>query len=279
VTIRVFGEDAAVLAAAGAPVDDVTGIEARLVGDLDLPGRGLWMDAHVHLGRDRDGHTLDTAALVDDMSHLGIACAVCFPFDDPGPGGQFAEANDLVLRAAGDAPERVVPFLRLDPGRPWEDELARAAEAGAQGVKLHPVAQRFGPESDECIAVVRAATGLGLPVLFHAGYGARPLAGPMRAVLEGVPRARIILAHGGRGDARGLAALVAAHPAVLLDTSLASLPDLVALPPERLAFGSDRPYGDFATALHLVATAARVAGWSENQVDGVMWRNLRAWFP
>jgi len=74
-----------------------------------------------------------------------------------------------------------------------------------------------------------------------------------------------------------LATLAAAHPAVLFDTSLASLADLVALPPERLAFGSDRPYGDWATALHLVATAARVAGWSRDELDGVMWRNLRTW--
>jgi hypothetical protein len=279
VTERVFGEDAAALAAAGAPLDDLTAIEARLLGGLDLPGRGLWVDAHVHLGRDRDGHALDGAALVADMDRFGIACAVCFPLDDPGPGGQFTVGNDLVLRAAGEAPERIIPFLRLDPGRPWADELARAANGGAQGVKLHPVAQRFRPESEECVALVRAATGLGLPVLVHAGYGARPLAGPLRALLDAVPRARVILAHGGRGDARGLAALAAAYPAVLLDTSLASLADLAALPPERLAFGSDRPYGDWATALHLVATAARVAGWSRDQLEGVMWRNLRVWLP
>jgi fumarate hydratase subunit beta len=44
------------------------------------------------------------------------------------------------------------------------------------------VAQRFRPESDECIDVVRAATDLGWPVLFHAGCGARPL-GPAFAGL------------------------------------------------------------------------------------------------
>ena len=43
----------------------------------------------------------------------------------------------------------------------------------------------------------------------------------------------------------------------MLDTSLAASPTWSALPPERLVFGSDRPYGEHATALRLVALAAR----------------------
>ncbi|MEW6583076.1 MAG: amidohydrolase family protein, partial [Actinomycetota bacterium] len=97
------------------------------------------------------------------------------------------------------------------------------------------------------------------------------------AVLDAVPRARLILAHGGRGDARALRDLVRDRASVLLDTSLASLPDLVALPPQRLCFGSDRPYGEHASALHLVAAVARTAGWSDADTEGVMWGNLRAW--
>lgn len=278
-SVRTFGEDVALLAAAGVSVDELAAIEAAIVDAVDLPGRGLWTDAHVHLGDDRDGHALDASALLADLDRHGVASAVCFPPDDPGADGQFAAANDLVLSAARDAPDRVLPFLRLDPARPWAGELARAVEAGAMGLKLHPVSQRFAPESEEAIAVVRAATDQGLPVLLHAGYGARPLAAAIHAVFDAVPRARLILAHGGRGDARGLAAVAARHPAILFDTSLASLPDLLALPPQRLAFGSDRPFGDYATALHLVATTARLAGWSADEVEGVMWRNLRTWLP
>ena len=63
----------------------------------------------------------------------------------------------------------------------------------------------------------------------------------------------------------------------MLDTSLAALADLVVLPPERLVFGSDRPYGEHATALRLVALAAEIAGWSSAQVAGVMGGNLRRW--
>jgi predicted TIM-barrel fold metal-dependent hydrolase len=57
---------------------------------------------------------------------------------------------------------------------------------------------------------------------------------------------------------------------------LAALPDLVGLPPERLLFGSDRPYGDYATALQLVGLAARIAAWSDAQVAGILAGNLAA---
>ena len=47
-------------------------------------------------------------------------------------------------------------------------------------------------------AVVRDAAALGWPVTIHAGYGARPLAEPMAALVEAAPGARIVLAHAGR---------------------------------------------------------------------------------
>ena len=58
------------------------------------------------------------------------------------------------------------------------------------------------------------------------------------------------------------------------DTSLAALVDLVDLPPARLVFGSDRPYGDYATGLQLAGCAARVAGWSAAELLGVMSANF-----
>jgi uncharacterized protein len=277
VTGRVLGEDAPLLVAAGADVAALAEAERGVLAGIDLPGHGLWVDAHVHLGVDRDGHALAAADLVADMDAVGVATALCFPPDDPGPDGRFRRANDLVLAAADAEPGRIVPFCRLDPTCPWRDEMERAAGAGAAGLKLHPVAQRFRPEDPACVEVVAAATERGWPVLVHAGFGARPLAGPVAALLDAVPRARLILAHGGRGDARALRELALRHPTVLFDTSLASLTDLVALPPSRLSFGSDRPYGEHASALHLVAAAARIAAWSAAEAEGVMWGNLRAW--
>lgn len=269
-TTRLLGQDVAALAAAGADMDALVALEAWARRALVVPDGARVVDAHVHLGSDRDGHALTAADLVADLDANGIMAAVAFPASESGPDGDFRQANGAVAGAAGEFPDRIIPFCRLDPTRSMDRALAEADAAGARGLKLHPVAQRFAPESPECIIAVREATDRGWPVLFHAGFGARPLGGGVAALLAAVPNARLILAHGGRGDHRSLVAATVGHPDVLFDTSIASLSDLVTLPPERIVFGSDRPYGEHAQALHLVGTAARVAGWDEVALRGVL---------
>jgi predicted TIM-barrel fold metal-dependent hydrolase len=273
--VRVWGEDAAVLQRAGADLEELTGLERALAAGVPAAGAGI-VDAHVHLGRDADGHRLAAEALLADMERWGIDAAVCFPANDPGAAGDFGTANAAVLEAARRAGGRIVPFCRIDPMRPGAaGAMERAGAGGAVGLKLHPVAQRFRPDHPDVAAAVREATARGWPVTIHAGYGARPLAGPIAALLDAAPGARLILAHGGRGDARALARLAADRADLLLDTSLAALVDLVALPPGRLVFGSDRPYGEHGTALRLVARAAGIAGWRDEELGGVLGGNLR----
>ena len=276
--MRVWGEEAADLERAGADVPALGQLEDALAAEVGgLPAGVAAVDAHVHLGRDADGHRLGPEALLDDLARWGIARAVCFAPNDPGADGQFAEANAAVLAAAAGSGGRIVPFCRVDPSRPGAAAaIEGAAAGGARGLKLHPVAQRFRPEDPAVAAVVRDATARGWPVTIHAGFGARPLAGPLGELLDAVPGARLVLAHAGRGDARAIARGVAIRPGVMLDTSLAALADLVALPPERLLFGSDRPYGEHGTALLLVARAARCAGWSGDQVAAVLGGNAAA---
>ena len=271
---RVLGQDASVLASAGADLDALAAIEEWARRSMVVPPGTEVVDSHVHLGVDRDGHALSAADLIADMDANGIGRAVAFPADEPGPGGDFRESNRRVAQAAADWPDRIIPFCRVDPAVGAAVAIAEARDAGARGLKLHPVAQRFAPEGDDCVGVVRLATDLGWPVLFHAGFGARALGPAFTALLEQVPDARLILAHGGRGDHRALAALAAGYPDVFFDTSIAALPDLVALPPERIIFGTDRPYGDYAQALHLVGAAARVAGWDATAMHGVLGGNL-----
>ena len=275
--MRLLGQDAAVLAAAGADIDALQEIEAWARRAVGVPDGAQIVDAHVHLGVDRDGHALAAADLVADMDANGIAASVAFPANEPGADGDFREANSRVADAAVAYPGRIIPFCRIDPTLPIGRVLADADATGVRGVKLHPVAQRFHPEGDECVRVVREATDRGWPVLFHAGFGARPLGDAFARLIDQVPDARLILAHGGRGDHRALAAATAGHPGVLFDSSIAALPDLVTLAPERIVFGSDRPYGDHAQALHLVGVAARVAGWDDTAVRGVLGETLLKW--
>lgn len=273
--MRVFGEPAALLERAGLDVDQLAALERAVADHGGLPDAPR-ADVHVHLGRDRDGHALEAAALIEDMDRWDVARAAVFALNDPGSDGAFTAANDAVLDAAAPHPARLVPFCRVDPATAWESAIARAAARGAQGLKLHPVAQRFAPESPQSIACIAAATDLGWPVIVHAGFGARALAGPLADVLDAVPGVRLILAHGARGDARAVRDRLAGFPGVWFDTSLAALSDLVDLPPERLLFGTDRPYGDYATGLQLVGIASRVAGWTDAQTRGVLAGNFAA---
>lgn len=276
--MRLWGEDAALLERAGADLVALGRLEGALEDSLaGLPRTGA-VDAHVHLGGDADVHRLEAAALLDDLDRWRIDAAVCFPANDPGEDGRFTAANAAVAEAARVSSGRIVPFCRIDPlAGDAAAVMERAAADGARGLKLHPVAQRLRPEGPEVVAAVADATARGWPVTIHAGFGARPLAGPIGALLEAVPDARLILAHGGRGDARAIAAALPRWPGVMLDTSLAALAELVALPPERLVFGSDRPYGEHPTALRQVALAAEIAGWNAAQVAGVVGGNLRRW--
>lgn len=257
-------------------LDDLERLERNLHEGLGLPG-GERHDAHVHLGSDADGHHLDAPALIADLDAAGITSAVCFPANEPGPEGTFERANRRVVEAAAEFPERIVPFCRVDPAIEAGPTMERAARQGARGLKLHPVAQGFRPEGREAVAAVRLATELGWPVLIHAGFGARRLARPLRKLRFAVPECRLILAHGGRGDARALAGFFTGDAQVAFDTSLATVVDLAGLAPEQLMLGSDRPYGEHGSALHLVACAARVAGWTDGQLRGVLGANLQAW--
>ncbi len=267
---RLLGQHASVLAAAGVDTATLAEIEAWARRAVVVPAGTAVVDAHVHLGIDRDGHALAPEDLIADMDGNGIDRAVVFPADEPGSGGAFRDANARVTAAAEQWPDRLIAFCRIDPAVDAEAVMETARAAGARGLKLHPVAQRFAPEGDACVAAVRLATDMGWPVLFHAGFGARPLGPAFAGLLDRVPDARLILAHGGRGDHRALAAATAGHPEVVFDSSIAALPDLVTLPPERIIFGSDRPYGDYAQALHLVGTSARVARWDATAMHGVL---------
>ena len=186
--MRVWGEDAALLRAAGADVPALAALEQGLeAGIAGLPRAGA-IDAHVHIGRDADGHAIDAAALVADLDRWGLAAAVCFPANEPGADGCFAEANARVREAARLHPGRIIPFCRVDPMRDGaRAEIAASAADGARGLKLHPVAQRFRPEAPAVVGVVRDAAERGWPVTIHAGYGARELAGAIRAPVGAAP--------------------------------------------------------------------------------------------
>ena len=119
--MRVWGEDAGLLGESGADVAALAALEEGLAASFaGLPREGA-IDAHVHIGRDADGHALDADALVADLDRWGIASAVCFPANEPGEDGCFGAANAAVRAAARRTPAGSSPsaaWTRCAPA-PW----------------------------------------------------------------------------------------------------------------------------------------------------------------
>jgi hypothetical protein len=190
---------------------------------------------------------------------------------------RLVRRNRWTLEVAAADPA-LVPFVGLDPSvmSPGElrDELEACIEAGARGVKLHPIVQRMAPATAALWPVYELCQERGLLVLFHSGFlgrsewnaHARPTA--FAEVLEAFPTLGVILAHLGRGHFEETVAVAARFPQLVFDTcaviTAADVPwrladaDAVALlrqvGVDRVCFGSDYPWFDPA------ADAARIAG-------------------
>jgi uncharacterized protein len=235
----------------------------------DLPSLVI-VDAHTHIGTDSDGMICEPAHLTAGLDALD-ARAVSFALHvEDG----YAGANDVVLQAAAASDGRIIPFCRLDPHVDPHAEGARAIAAGARGIKLHPRAENFTLAHPGIEAVFALAHEHALPVLIHAGLGIEPLGRDALRLAERFPRATLILAHTAITDLAWIADELDAHPNVLFDTAWWLPADVLALfalvPPGRILFGSDTPYGHPALNAIITLRCARAVGLDDNQIRTVM---------
>ncbi len=205
------------------------------------------------------------------------------------------DRNDRLLALARSRRGRIVPFCSVHPadGRSALRELARAAAAGARGVKLHPNTQRFDVADPGVREVVAEATRLGLPVLFD-GYSPFDPAQPgkfVRLAME-LPQSRLILAHalGPRFSELLVYAVLERYPwwtrNVWIDLS-ATGPLFAGGPfaesfvwvlrragTDRLLYGSDYPIEDPRTAVAAIASL----GFTREELARIFYSNARALF-
>lgn len=232
------------------------------------------LDAHTHLGRDEDGHSLDLRTLLGELDDAGARRACVFPLHDPDRRPSYTVPNDRVLEWAAESDRRLIPFCRLDPAEAPVAEGERCLAKGARGIKLHPRAQDFafdGPEMDGVFALAEEAC---VPILIHAGRGMPPLADGLADLAWAHPDAVLILAHGAICDQGILASRLADHPGVLYDTSCFFGIDVLELfarvPAERVVFASDPPYGLPSGGLYLTLRVAARVGLDEQTLRGVI---------
>jgi uncharacterized protein len=235
-------------------------------GPLDL------VDAHTHIGaNDPDGYKQTPAELLEALDGAGAGTrGVVFPMHEP---DGYAAANDAVLAAVAEQPERLVAFCRVSPHDGALAEARRALDAGARGIKLHPRAERFGMDEPAVAELVALAHERRLPVLIHAGRGIPALGENTVRLAERYPDATLILAHAAISDLAWLWRVLPAHPNVLVDTSWWNPVDLVALlalaPPASIVFASDSPYGRPLVSAVWALRCALQAGCTTAQLRGI----------
>ena len=185
----------------------------------------------------------------------------------------YREANDLILSEAAGSDGRLVPFCRLDPDDGAVAEAARCVERGARGIKLHPRSDDFALNAPESREVFALAHEHRLPVLIHAGRGIPALGEHTLELCEEFPEAKIILAHAAVTDLSWIWRHVEDHPNLYIDTSWWVPVDLMILfsyvPPGRILFASDVPYGAPVLNAILALRCALQAGLSAEQIRGV----------
>jgi predicted TIM-barrel fold metal-dependent hydrolase len=229
------------------------------------------VDCHTHIGADDpDGYSSQMSDLVAALGRAG-ARGVVFPMHEP---DGYRAANDRVRVHADASGGVLIPFCRVDPHADAAAEAARALDAGARGVKLHPRAEDCRLADPGVVEVCEVAVERRAPLLVHAGRGIPALGRDALALCERFADLNLILAHAGVSDLSWLWRHVPDHPGLMFDTAWWSPTDLLALfalvPPGRIVFGSDAPYGTPVASAVATLRCALQAGLSTDQARSVM---------
>lgn len=237
------------------------------------------IDCHCHLGT---GHDYEQTAemLLADMDRCSIDQAVICPVDRYIAVNNRV-GNDSVLAAASDHPDRFIPFATANPwyGDDAREELYRALDAGARGVKFHPALQGFLLCDDLIEPLLEIVQERQVPVYMHTGTPAYSQPTQLTELALRFPNVDFIMGHMGSTDF-WLDAVPAATASdnIYVDTSW-SLPQkieraLAALGSERVLFGTDTPLSSLDLELACLQRASMTDQERENVLGGSMQRLL-----
>lgn len=239
-------------------------------------------DAHSHIGTDVDGRTMTAEGMRERMEAAGVVRSIVFPLNDPNALDDFSGPNDVVWDAYEKFSEFFVPFFRLNPHRDYEREFERCVARGFQGLKLHPVSQKFELDDPRVVRLLGMAAAADLPVLIHTGMAMERIVEPLLPTVEAHPELRLILGHAAMVEVIQAVRAFENHPNVLFETSVVRAKDLYILfsllDPARICYGSDIPYGDLPATLHATLASAETAGVPDEALPGILSGNIRRWF-
>jgi predicted TIM-barrel fold metal-dependent hydrolase len=238
-------------------------LRAVYMDGRDALGDAAWFDAHTHIGHnDPDGRKATAEEIIGGLDQAGHQRGMVFAMHEP---DGYSGANDAVLEAAAASDGRLVPLARVAPNEPGAvAEAERCLAAGAAGFKLHPRSDAFGlphPVVDELVALAHERRA---PVLFHAGRGIPHLGEAVVDLARRYHGARLILAHAGISDLGWIADDATELDNLFFDTAWWNVADQLQLyatiPPGRILYASDMPYGPGIFAAFCFLRVARAVG-------------------
>lgn len=206
------------------------------------------IDFHTHVDEASAFGWIDPPEkIIGLLDAAGIDRAVIMTYTDL-PGSN-PRALEYILDCASRYPDRLLPFVRLNPNYAQElpELLERAIRLGIRGVKLHPTTTLAHPAADNTVALLRLCGAAGLPALFHCGDDPYTTPQAIAMAAEAAPDCAIVLAHmGGYFHTRDAIEAARQHPNIYLETSAMPYPWLIAeavaqLGAQRVLFGSDGP--------------------------------------
>jgi hypothetical protein len=265
-------EGGALIARRGVSPDvrfDLTALaEARLHRDALGLGRWLyrWTGSWVTRVERARNATATHENFDRSLSGTGIVHSVVLPVP---PYVRFAD-----LRPFAERDPRIVAFTGVDFGAEGDPAASLGAdvEAGARGLKLHPIIQSERLSSPRTLAAVEAFSAHSLPVLFHCGVASyyvgrdRRLQQPANgrvsdavALVRSFPGVRFVVGHSGLFQVDDVLEQLRGFSNVWVESSFQSVARLrellQAFGPERVLFGSDWPFGRREPALAIARAA------------------------
>lgn len=239
------------------------------------------VDAHTHIGADRDGHGINEKRFIRDMWRCGVNKAIVFPLNEPRQ-TNFSKANDRILRFYGQYPDKIIPFFRINPKTDWKKEFGKRILQGFRGIKLHPRSQHFEIASREAMKIYEKAEKLRLPIMMHTGFGLGNIANDIEKIANAFPKLKLILGHSAFVDFENTIEKVRGNNNILFDTSTLRIFELMQLlnsvDYSKIVFGSDVPYYDFDLALEMVVDTAIISNKNPNHIKAILGGNISRWF-
>ncbi len=235
------------------------------------------IDAHTHADEFEVFGWMDPPArLVELMAAAGIDKSLVTTYaDEPGPAAGLANLE----RYVDEYPDKLIGFPRFDPkyGKKALDAFESTIRNNKRmrGLKLHPVSNLVKPFAPLCLAFLRKAAELEVPVFFHCGDQVLALPLQIARAAALCPETTIICHMGGYFHAEESIRIAAKLPNLVLDTSSCPYLRLIRtaidkLGPKRVVFASDSPAGDPISEVKKIM----MLGLPKEVEERVLWRNI-----